>query len=199
MKRVSFIFLTICLFFMGTIPSSHAQVEKVTLRVDGLACPFCAYGLEKKIKQLEGYKNLEVLINEGKVIIEWREGKPLNLENIHQAVDKAGFTLRGVSGQFAGRISIKEGNYSLVLSEPLKQSFYLYEQAAIEKIKGIDSENHGRSARVLTEEHRKRLDHAIEKNERVRIIGPVHQHKDRDLLTAIGIKGLESVRSDYKK
>ena len=31
-----------------------AAVEQVSVRVDGLACPFCAYNIEKRVKTLEG-------------------------------------------------------------------------------------------------------------------------------------------------
>ncbi len=30
------------------------------LRVDGLACPFCAYGIEKQLSKLEGVERIDV-------------------------------------------------------------------------------------------------------------------------------------------
>ena len=38
------------------------------LRVDGLACPFCAYGIEKKLGALEGVQSVETNIKDGVVI-----------------------------------------------------------------------------------------------------------------------------------
>ena len=35
----------IVLTLLLSVLPARAQVEQVTLRIDGLACPFCAYGL----------------------------------------------------------------------------------------------------------------------------------------------------------
>ena len=42
-----------------------AQITRVTVRVDGLSCPFCAYSLEKKIKAVEGTKEPVINVEEG--------------------------------------------------------------------------------------------------------------------------------------
>ena len=34
--------------------AAFAAGTEYQLRVDGLACPFCAYGIEKKLKKTEG-------------------------------------------------------------------------------------------------------------------------------------------------
>ncbi len=65
-------------------------------RVDGLACPFCAYGLEKKLKKLEGLKDIKILINEGKVTLSFKEGASINREDIEKAVEEGGFTPRSI-------------------------------------------------------------------------------------------------------
>lgn len=200
-------FLALKAFVFAVVLSSvaaQAQVENVVLRVDGLACPFCAYGLEKKIKKLEGYESIEVLINEGKVIVGWRDDKPLDLAAVDEAVRKAGFTLRGITGRFVGTVEKKDGRYFLVLPKPIKQHFYLYEAAALagksqkkrqnaedeKESKERHSKNEG-ATEGLTAPTRSRLDQAIAEKERVRIIGPVHGHKDADLPPAIGIEKLE--------
>jgi len=185
--------------------TAHAQVEQVTLRVDGLACPFCAYGLEKKIKKLEGYKSVEVLINEGKTIMDWHADKTLDLGAIHEAVRKAGFTLRGIKGSFVGTVTKENGKYMLVLPSPLKQRFYLYEEAALtskthERGEGEkDSRKHGHENEgideVLTNPFRKLLDRAIADKTVLRIVGSVHGHKDTEVPSAIGIERLEVVSS----
>ncbi len=33
-----------------------AAVEQVSVRIDGLACPFCAYNIEKRVKTLDGVR-----------------------------------------------------------------------------------------------------------------------------------------------
>lgn len=187
---------------LSALPA-QAQVEQLTLRVDGLACPFCAYGLEKKIKKLEGYKSFDFLINEGKTTVKWQADKGLDLDAIHEAVRKAGFTLRSVKGSFVGTVAKENGKYMLVLPTLINQRFFLYEEAAftsknLEEGEGAKhSKKHGHEkegiAEVLTEASRKLLDLAIADKTVLRIVGSVHGHKDAKAPPAIGIERLEIV------
>ena len=74
-----------------TVQNPDAEVY-----VDGLACPFCAYGLEKKLKTLDAIRAMEVQIEEGRVLLAFKEGKTLTEDEIQQAVEKAGFTARKI-------------------------------------------------------------------------------------------------------
>lgn len=64
------------------------------LHVDGLACPFCAYGIEKKLGALEGVQGLETHIKDGTVIVTMKDGMTLDEASAKQAVKEAGFSLR---------------------------------------------------------------------------------------------------------
>jgi len=77
--------------------ASIAWAAQVTyqLRVDGLACPFCAYGIEKKLNALPGVERLETNIKEGTVIVMMKDGATLDRATARQAVKDAGFTLKG--------------------------------------------------------------------------------------------------------
>lgn len=74
--------------------------------VDGLACPFCAYGIEKKLKNLDAIQQLEVQLEKGRVLLKFREGQTLTKKAIQQAVKKAGFTARKI--EFATASSSNE-------------------------------------------------------------------------------------------
>ncbi len=63
------------------------------LHVDGLACPFCAYGIEKKLTALDGVDKVETHIKEGAVIVTMKDGASLDEATAEQAVEAAGFTL----------------------------------------------------------------------------------------------------------
>jgi len=63
--------------------------------VAGLACPFCAYGIEKKLNAVEGVEHLETNIKEGTVIVTMKDGGTLDKATAEQAVEDAGFTLNG--------------------------------------------------------------------------------------------------------
>ncbi len=66
------------------------------LRVDGLACPFCSYGIEKKFKKTPGVTGIEFDLERGLVIVRTAEGVELSEERLQQIVADSGFTLRGV-------------------------------------------------------------------------------------------------------
>ncbi len=73
-----------------------AAPEAYTLTVDGLACPFCAYGIEKQLSALEGIESIEIDIDEGTVLVTTAEGAEIDEADLQQAVNDAGFTLRKV-------------------------------------------------------------------------------------------------------
>ncbi len=157
---------------------AQAQVKQVSLRVDGLACPFCAYGLEKKVAKLEGYQadTYTVKINDGVVSFDWQSNKPLDLEAIETAVDKAGFTLRGVTGRFAGTLEKREDQYLLRLLAPFDQRFVLQEPS-----KAGTADPRPKSAPALetpTNRLRERLERMSANGNAVEIVGRVHPRPD---------------------
>lgn len=76
--------------------SAGVQSPDATVYVDGLGCPFCAYGLEKKLKPLDAVKTIEVQLEKGRVLLAYREGQSLTEDEIQKAVKKAGFTVRKI-------------------------------------------------------------------------------------------------------
>ena len=65
--------------------------------VDGLACPFCVYGIEKKLGQLDGVEKIESNLKTGELSIQIRERKSLTEEQVREAVKSSGFSLRSFS------------------------------------------------------------------------------------------------------
>ena len=59
-----------------------------------MACPFCAYGVEKKIGGLDGVEKVEIEIEDGLVAVTLADGATLDEATAKQAIDEAGFTLR---------------------------------------------------------------------------------------------------------
>jgi len=66
-----------------------------SLKVDGLACPFCAYGIEKQLTSVEGVQDVVVDLSAGAVQVTMKDGSTLNEATAKQAVKDAGFTLKG--------------------------------------------------------------------------------------------------------
>ena len=84
------------LFFLLLIMTSSAWAQQpvYNVGVDGLACPFCAYGIEKQLQKLDGVKQVETDIKQGQVIVQMLGGKILERIQVEEAVEKAGFSLR---------------------------------------------------------------------------------------------------------
>lgn len=72
--------------------SSFASNDKVTVKVDGLGCPFCAFGLEKKFKDLKGISDLEIDLEAGIMTFQVLESTIITKQEIINRVDKAGYT-----------------------------------------------------------------------------------------------------------
>ena len=80
------------------VASADAQYE---LRVDGMACPYCAYGIEKKLKALDGVidESLQVKLNEGIVKFNAVDETNITEPELEQLINDSGFTLRSVTVQ----------------------------------------------------------------------------------------------------
>ena len=62
------------------------------MRVDGLACPYCAYGIEKKLNEIDGVEKITVDLNKGLVTVNVGVGDKLSEERMIQLFKDAGFT-----------------------------------------------------------------------------------------------------------
>lgn len=88
-----------CLFIAALMMLSimaQAADRRYELKVDGMACPYCAYGIEKKIKALDGVdkSSVEIKLNDGLVIFEADTESPLTEQSMKILINDAGFTLR---------------------------------------------------------------------------------------------------------
>lgn len=91
--------LTFLLFF--AMSSVNAQTDTQTdahefsyvkIEVNGLACPFCAYGLEKKLKEIDGVESVEIDVEEGLAFLSMNSNQKATKEDLEKIVTNAGFT-----------------------------------------------------------------------------------------------------------
>lgn len=75
-----------------TAGSAMAQTKYV-IGVDGLSCPFCAYGLEKKLKKVKDVESVTIDLNEGEVVVIAKAGATIKEESLRRAVKEAGFSV----------------------------------------------------------------------------------------------------------
>ncbi len=74
---------------------AFAGPTQYQLRVDGLACPFCAYGIEKELHRTDGVESIDIDINAGVVTVTMAEGGTMTEAQASRIVKDAGFTLGG--------------------------------------------------------------------------------------------------------
>ncbi|MCH8313621.1 MAG: heavy-metal-associated domain-containing protein [Nitrospinae bacterium] len=92
-QRTKFGHFLILVFLLLSVFPLHAEeaVQKIVIKVEGLYCPFCAYGLEKHLKKLKGYKKVEVNLKHGVAELYIKRGMTVTDSAIQQAVEDAGF------------------------------------------------------------------------------------------------------------
>ena len=78
-------------------PDSILGGAAITLRVDGMTCPFCAYGLEKRLTKIAAVDSVLIRVSDGLVRIRLKEGQELEDEALREAVERAGFSLREIT------------------------------------------------------------------------------------------------------
>lgn len=67
------------------------------IEVDGLSCPFCAYGLEKNLKEVENIKDIKIDVENAFVLLSISEGKGIDEDLIRKSIKDAGFTPRKIT------------------------------------------------------------------------------------------------------
>ncbi len=116
-----------------------AAVDRYEVQVDGLACPFCAYGLEKKLKKLPGVANVQIELNTGWASFDVLSGVLLP-EPVQAAVRDAGFTPRDIRVTASGTVQAKGD--ALRLRVASDQTLRLRGGEAFDKLRALVKKGH---------------------------------------------------------
>ena len=93
MKNIIVIVLSVFLFGINNNVNAQSKImDEFTVQVEGLGCPFCAYGLEKKFKELKGIKKVKIEMETGIMNFDYPADKQLSIEQVERQVEKAGYT-----------------------------------------------------------------------------------------------------------
>ncbi len=94
MSKSIIILLTV--FTIGITSTSAQETKKLTgtikMEVNGLSCPFCAYGLEKNLKEIPAIEKITIDVEEAFVTLVIKKGKSVLEEDLKKKVKDAGFT-----------------------------------------------------------------------------------------------------------
>jgi len=94
MKTMYLLFTALTLLWSSLAFAAGNQYD---LRVDGLACPFCAYGIEKKFIKTDGVEKVEIDLKNGLVVVKTIEGKTFEEAQLKQIIKDAGFTMKSMT------------------------------------------------------------------------------------------------------
>ena len=93
MKNLLIIIISVFAFtFMTSNVNAQSNRDQIEVQVDGLGCPFCAYGLEKKFKEFKGIKDVKIELETGQFNFSYPSEKAITLEKIDSQVGEAGYT-----------------------------------------------------------------------------------------------------------
>lgn len=93
MKKLILNTLSGILLILVFTQNGFAGTTVYSIRVDGLACPYCAYGIEKKLNQINGVKFIDMNLDKGLVTVEAYDVK-LKDAQLEQLFKDSGFTYR---------------------------------------------------------------------------------------------------------
>lgn len=66
--------------------------KQAVVTVQGMQCPFCAYGIQKQLKKLPGATKVDVELAKNQAIVTFAPDAKVSDADIQQAIRKAGFT-----------------------------------------------------------------------------------------------------------
>lgn len=81
----------------GTAPAARQDEfagAGVLIHVDGMSCPLCANGLEQVLREIPAIDDLAIRVSDGLVQIRLVDGAALTDEELDEAVERAGFSVR---------------------------------------------------------------------------------------------------------
>jgi len=99
---------------------AHADAMRYEVRVDGLACPFCAYGLERKLRELPGVSTVEVELRTGTARFEVAEGRVVTPAAVRSAVGEAGFSVGEIRLRVSGELRREGDRWWLLVGDDLR-------------------------------------------------------------------------------
>ena len=82
--------LFIALLFIS-ISAAKAQFTKAELQVSGLTCSMCSKATEKSLRTLPFINDIKADLNRNVFLITFKKDFPVNLEQISNKVENAGF------------------------------------------------------------------------------------------------------------
>lgn len=94
MNRLLSLLLLLTLMSPLALAQAPTPEPAYELRVDGMSCPLCVYGVEKQLHKLDGVDTVTTDLAHGRIVIAMHDDTPLDRSRVEQAIRDAGFNLR---------------------------------------------------------------------------------------------------------
>lgn len=120
---IQIVVVSIIVFLASSL--AQAQIYSLSVVVEGMSCPFCVYGVEKKLKKVEGVKSVTTNMKDGEAILVAKEGQSINFNQVPAAVRDSGFTPGMINIAAVGKIKVDENHHFVLLIHEVEQSFIL--------------------------------------------------------------------------
>lgn len=111
--RVTALAALISLF--GATTASAQTALQYEVRVEGLACPFCSYGLERTLREISGIDDVAVELSSGLARFEVADQQIVTPAAVRQAVVDAGFTVGSIRLTVTGEVGSQDGKTWIAL------------------------------------------------------------------------------------
>lgn len=160
--------LALPLAFVTASPA-YAEISRMSVHVDGMACPFCVFNLEKRLKPLRNVEGVKTNLKTGNVTLVVGKGQGPTPAEIQQAVRKAGFTPGTMGLTAIGTLALRDDYILLNVRsvgnvKPAYETFYLFQT--------------GQGNKFFDEKTRAQLEQLAGQNALVAITGSVHEHAE---------------------
>jgi mercuric ion binding protein len=108
--------ILLLLMSLSILPApGQAEITRAVVAVEGMSCPFCAFGVEKKLKAVGGVRDVTVDMGRSTATLAADEGKSLDTGQINAAVKASGFTPGALKITAVGTLSSGEKEEDLLL------------------------------------------------------------------------------------
>lgn len=134
MKKL-FLFCVLCIFSLPE--QTFAEINEITIGIEGMTCTRCSYGNKKTLEKLDSVLTAEVSFKDGIAKIILKDGEILDPVLLKNTIEKAGFTPTFINVSLTGMVNNKEGKWVIVITNP-DQKFTLDDNAKLKDLTKID-------------------------------------------------------------
>jgi copper chaperone CopZ len=124
------------LFSSVLAPLSKAQVQRIEMRVEGMTCNYCAFGVKKHLGRQSGVQDVEVALLDGKVDITAKEDGHIAPAQLLKATYDSGVTVAQMDMTARGRI-VKDSAGNFAFQVDPNQSFAIAPNDLLKRIEPL--------------------------------------------------------------